>query len=69
MGDRRGAYRVLVGRPEGRRPLGRPRCRWEDIIKVNLQEVEWGDLDWIGLAKGRDRWRAHVKAVINFQVS
>jgi hypothetical protein len=58
----RGAYRVLVGKPEGRRPLGRPRRRWEDNIKTDLREVGWGYVDWIGLAQDRDRWRALVSA-------
>jgi hypothetical protein len=53
MGDRKGAYRVLVGRPEGKRPLGRPRRRWEDNIKINLQEVGWGGMDWIDLAENK----------------
>jgi hypothetical protein len=51
------AYRLLVGKPEGKRPLGRPRCRWVDNIRMNLGEVGWGDVDWIGLAKDRNRWR------------
>jgi hypothetical protein len=59
MGEKRGAYRILVGRPKGRRPLGRPRRRWEDNIKIDLQEVGWG-MDWIELAQDRDRWRALV---------
>jgi hypothetical protein len=66
MGEKRGAYRILVGRPDGRRPLGRPRHRWEDSIKMDLQEVRWG-IDWIELAQDRDRWRA-VVAVMNLQV-
>jgi hypothetical protein len=57
MGDRRGAYRVLVGRPEGKRPLGRPRRRYEDNITMDIPEVEWGGMDWIDLAQNRDRWR------------
>jgi hypothetical protein len=68
MGEGRGAYRVLVGRPEGRRPLGRPRRRLEDNIKMDLQEVGWGDMDWIDMAQDRDRWRALVSAVMNLQV-
>jgi hypothetical protein len=64
MGEKRGAYRILVGRPEGRRPLGRPRRRWEDNIKMDLQEVGRG-MDWIELAQDRDRWRALVNAVMN----
>jgi hypothetical protein len=57
-----------VGKPEGRRPLGRPRCRWLDNIRINLVEVGWGDVDWIGLAQDRDRWRALVKSVLNLWV-
>jgi hypothetical protein len=67
MGERRGAYRGLLGRPEGRRPLGRPRRRWEDNIKMDLQEVGWGGLDWIYMALDRDRWRAVVNAVMNLR--
>jgi hypothetical protein len=67
MGEERGAYRILVGRTEGRRPLGRPRHRWEDNIKMNLQEVGW-DMDWIELALDRDRWRTVVNAVMNLRV-
>jgi hypothetical protein len=67
MGERRGAYRALVGKPEGRRPLGRPRHRWEDNIKMDLREVGWGRMDWIGLAQDRDRWRALVNAVMNLR--
>jgi hypothetical protein len=67
MGEKRGAYRILVGRPKGRRPLGRPRRRWEDNIKINLQEIRWG-MDWIELAQVRDRWRAVVNAVMNLWV-
>jgi len=55
MGDSRGAYRVLVGIPEGKRPLVRPRCRWEDNIKIDFQAVGWGGMDWIDLAEDRDR--------------
>jgi hypothetical protein len=65
MGEGRGAYRILVGRPEGRRPLGRARRRWEDNIKMDLQEVGWGGMDWIDMAQDRDRWRAVVSAVMN----
>jgi hypothetical protein len=68
MGEGRGAYRILVGRPEGRRPLGRPRHRWEDSIKMDLQEVGWGGIDWIDMAQDRDRWQALVNAVMNLQV-
>ena len=68
MGERRGVYRVLVGKPEGKRPLGRPRSRWEDNIRMDLQEVGVGYEDWIGLAQDRDRWRALVSAVRNLRV-
>jgi hypothetical protein len=68
-GERRGAYRALEGKPEGRRPLGRPRRRWEDNIKMDLREVEWGGgMDWINLAQDRDRWRALVNAITNLRV-
>ena len=62
-----GAYRVLVGKPKGKRPLGRPRHRWEDNIKMDIQEVGWG-MDWIDLAQDRDRWRAVLSAVIDLWV-
>jgi hypothetical protein len=57
-----------VGKPEGKRPLGRPRRRWKDSIKIDLQEVEWRGMGWIDLAQGRDRWRALVNVVMNLQV-
>jgi hypothetical protein len=60
------AYNILVGRPEGRRPLGRPRRRWEDNIKMNLGEIGFGDVEWIHLAQDRDTWRALVNTVMNF---
>jgi len=66
-GERRGVYRVLVGKPEGKRPLGRPRHRWEDNIKKDLQEVGCGGKDWIELAQDRDSWRALVTAVMKLQ--
>jgi hypothetical protein len=65
---RGGVYRGLVGKPEGKRPLGRPRRRWEDNIMMDLQEVGCGGVDWIGLAHDRNRWRAIVNAVINLRV-
>jgi hypothetical protein len=68
MGEGRGAYRILVGRPERRRPLGGPRRRWEDNIKMDLQEVGWGGMDWIDMAQDRDRRRALVCAVMNLRV-
>ena len=68
MGERRGVYRVLVGKPEGKRSPGRPRCRWEDNIKMGLQEVRRGVMDWIELAQDRDRWRALVISVMDFRV-
>ena len=68
MGERRAVYRVLVGKPEVKRPLGRPRCRWEDNIKMDLQEMGFGVMDWIELAQDRDRWRAFVNAVMKIQV-
>ena len=68
MGERRGVYRVLVGNPEGKRPLGRHRRRWDDNIKMDLQEVGGEGMDWIELAEDRDRWRALVNAVMNFKV-
>jgi len=67
-GKRRGANRVLVGKPEGRRPLGRLRRRWEDNIMMDLQEVGYGDMDWIELAQDRDRWGALVNAVMKLWV-
>ena len=68
MGEKRGVYRVLLGKPEGRRPMGRPRRRWVDNIRMYLQEVGCGYMDWIGLAQDRDRWRTLVSAVMNLWV-
>jgi len=67
-GERRGIYEVLVGKPEGKRPLGGPRCRWEDNIKMDLQEVGCGGMDWTQLAKDRDRWQALMNAAMNLRV-
>ena len=67
-GEEREVYRVLLGKPEGRRPLGRPRRRWVDNIRMDLQEVRCGYTDWIGLAQDRDRWRTLVSAVMNLRV-
>ena len=68
MGERRVLYRVLVGEPQGKRPLARPRRRWEDNIKMDLQEVECGGLDWIELAQDVDRWLALVNVVMNLRI-
>ena len=68
MGEGRGVYRVLVGKPEGRRPLGRPRHRWEDNIRMDLRKVGCGCVDWMELAQDRDRWRALLSAVMNLRV-
>jgi hypothetical protein len=68
IGERRGVYRVLVGKPEGKRPLGRPRRRWEENIKMDLQKVGCRVMDWIELAQDRDRWRALANAAMNFRV-
>jgi hypothetical protein len=68
MGAKRNAYRILVGNPEGKRPLGRRRCRWVDNIKMDLREKGWDGMDWIDLAQDRDQWRALVNAVINLRV-
>jgi hypothetical protein len=68
MGEKRNAYRLLVGKPEGKRPLVRPRRRWVDNIGMGLGEVGWGDVDWIGLAQDRDKWRALVNSVMNLRV-
>jgi len=69
VGEGRGVHRVLVGKPEGRRPMGRPRCRWKDNIKTDLQEVGGGFGDWMELAQDRDRWWALVSTVMNFRVT
>jgi hypothetical protein len=68
MGEGRNVYRVLVGKHEGKRPLGRPRRRWEDGIKMDLREMGWGGVEWIHVAQDRDRWRAVVNAVMNPRV-
>jgi len=68
MGEKRGVYRVLVGKPEGKRPLGRPRRRWEDNIKMDPPEVRCGSMDWIDVAQDMDRWRALVNVAMNLRV-
>jgi hypothetical protein len=68
MEETRNAYRILVGKPEGRRPLGRPRCRWVDNIKMDLRRTGWDGTDWIHLAQDRDQWRALVNMVISFWI-
>jgi hypothetical protein len=68
MGGKRNASRILVGKLEGKRPLGRPRCRWEDNIRMDLREIGWGGMDWIGLGQDTDQWRALVNTVMNLRV-
>jgi hypothetical protein len=68
MGEKRNKYRILVGKLEGKRPLGRPRRRWVDNIKMDLREIGWDGIYWINLAQGRDQWRAPVNTVINHRV-
>jgi hypothetical protein len=68
MGEWRNVYRVLVAKPEGKRPPERPRRRWEDGIKMDFREIGWGRVEWINLAQNRDRWRVLVKAVMNLRV-
>jgi hypothetical protein len=68
MGEKRNAYRILVGKPEAKRPLGRPRRRWVDNINMDLREIGWDGVDWIDLAQNRDQWRALVNTVMNLRV-
>jgi hypothetical protein len=68
MGEKRNAYRIMVGMPEGKRPLGRPRRRWVDNIKMNHRWIGWDGMDWIDLAQDRDKWRALVNTVMNIRV-
>jgi hypothetical protein len=68
MGEKRNVYRLLVGKPEGKRPLGRPRCEWTNNIKMDLSEIGLSVVDWIGLAQDRYRWRALGNAVMNLRV-
>jgi hypothetical protein len=67
-GEKRYAYRILVGKPEGKRPLGRPRRRWMGNIKMDLKEIEWDGADWMNMAQDRDQWRALLNTVLNLQV-
>jgi hypothetical protein len=67
-GEKRNVYRLLVGKPEGKRSLGRPRRRWLDNIRMDLVKVVWGDVDWIGVAQDRNRWRANVNSLLNLRV-
>jgi hypothetical protein len=69
MGEKRNAYRLLVGKPEEKRPLGRPRRRWLDNIRMDLGEVGWGDVGWIRLVQDKNRWRALLNSVFNFRVT
>jgi hypothetical protein len=68
MREKRNAYMILVGKPEGKRPLGRPRCMWVDNIKMDLKEIGWGGMDWIHLAQDRDQLRALTNTVLNLQI-
>jgi hypothetical protein len=68
MGEKRNAYRILMGNPVGKRPLGRPRRRWVDNIKMELGEIGWNGMDWIDLIQDREQWRALVNTVMNFRV-
>jgi hypothetical protein len=68
MGEKRNFYRILVGKPEGKGLLGRPRHRWVDSVKMNLRETGWGGMDWINLAQDRDQWRTFVNVVMNLWV-
>jgi hypothetical protein len=67
-GQKRNAYRILVGKPEGKRPLGRPTCKWMHNIKMDLRDRGWGGMDWIDMAQDRDQWRALVNTVMNVRV-
>jgi hypothetical protein len=68
LGEDRNVYKVLIGKPEGKKPLGRPRRRWEDGIRMDLREIVWGSVDWIQLVQDKGRWRAVVNTVVNLRV-
>jgi hypothetical protein len=68
LGEKRNAYRILVGKPEGKRPLGRQRCRWVDNIKMDLREIGWDGMDWISLSQDKNQWRAIVNTLMNLRV-
>jgi hypothetical protein len=68
MGEKRNVYRILVGKPEGKRPLGKPTRRWMDNIKMDLREIEWDGMDWVDVAQDRDQWRALVNTLKNLRV-
>jgi hypothetical protein len=68
MGEKSNAQKILVGKPDGKRPLGRPRCRWVDNIRMDLREIGWGGMDWIDVAQDRDEWRALVNTAMNLRV-
>jgi hypothetical protein len=68
IGNKRNAYRILVGKPEGKRPLGRPRRRWVDNIKMDLREIGWDGVDWIDMSQDMDQWRALVNTVLNLRI-
>jgi hypothetical protein len=68
MGEERKVYKVLVGKPEGKRALGRPRRKWEDVVRIDIRKISLGGVDWIRLAQDRDRWQAVVSAVMNLRV-